>query len=174
MPTEHSKAASRSNRYRSARLLLVDSDTDLSRQVSSHLTCLGFSVETARYAQEALSLFRTGRFPFVLIDPNSPDMNCGELFQKIRLVDRHVSVVIIRGHEGSCSLAIPRCDIGSCQLIEKPIAPEKLGLIVGRAVEQNRLARKATFFRRLSMALVVSIPFWVGIGALLALRYLRG
>ena len=167
MPSENPKALSGFNGRRNIRLLMVDGDAEFTRQMAEHLAMRGYLVETAHNGREGLGLFRTGNFPVVLADLHSPDLNGVELLRNIKRADSSVAVVLTVGPGENRSVAMPAADGCAYDLIEKPMAPDKLAAILYRAVERHRLARRAALSRRLTFALVSSIPFLAAAGALI-------
>jgi len=170
MLTENSRAAWGSNGYRNIRLLVVDDDAEFTQFVSEYLAGLGYLVETAHNGREGLGLFRSGNFHAVLADMQMPGMNGVELLQSIKRVDQRAVVVITTGYRMN-DLEASAVDSGAFDLLLKPVTLRRLGAVVERAVEQRGLAKQVSVFRRLTLALVASIPFWIITSAFLALKY---
>jgi DNA-binding NtrC family response regulator len=137
---EKSEAASGTKGLRNVRLLVVDDDVDYARLVKEHLTDMGYLVETAHNGREGLGLFRNGDFPVVLTDLDMPGMNGIELLQNIKRIDQRAAVVIITG-SGTLDLAISAVKNGAHDFVVKPVTPERLKLLVERAIEYRDCLR---------------------------------
>ena len=78
-------------------ILLVDDDLlilDLGRELLEHL---GYRVETASDAAQALEVFQRQGADLVLLDYRLPEMNGYQLFQELRALDAGVRVLVATG-----------------------------------------------------------------------------
>ncbi len=173
MPVETATAVSGSDGFRNTRILMVDNDWEFARFVSEQMTGMGYLIETAGNGLEGLALFRSGEFPVVLAGLHTPGMNGIELLRNIKQTDRRAAVVIVAGF-GTVDQAMSAFKNGAYDYILKPIAPARLISTVERAIEQRCLAKQVRTLRRLTLGLVVSIPFWIVGGIILALQYMAG
>jgi len=80
-----------------AHILLVDDNSDglLVRRIM--LEEAGYSVVTARHAEQALERFSKSAFDVVVTDYRMPGMNGIELISRMRALDPNVRVVLISG-----------------------------------------------------------------------------
>jgi nitrogen regulation protein NR(I) len=98
------------------------------------------SVATARTAAEGLSLFRERRPDAVIADVRLPDMSGLDLFQELHSLDPKVPVILITGH-GTSATAIEAMRRGAFEYLTKPLDPDGLGEVVGRALAVSRMMR---------------------------------
>jgi signal transduction histidine kinase/CheY-like chemotaxis protein len=109
-------------------ILLVD-DEDVVLSVGHQmLDKLGYTVLPARSGSEALQLFaqHRGRIDLVVLDMVMPDMNGGDVFDKIMEMQSNVPVLLASGYslEGKAEEIIER---GCCGFIQKPFSITTLG-----------------------------------------------
>jgi CheY-like chemotaxis protein len=77
------------------RLLIVDDDQDTCSNLSDILTDLGFAVDFAYRAQEALDLFKQHAYRLALLDYKLPCMTGVELFRRLRQIDGNVAGLLV-------------------------------------------------------------------------------
>lgn len=157
--------------FKATKILVVDDDTVFAGLLSEHLTELGYSVETAHNGHEGLNLFRSGIYPLVLLDLHMPGMDGLELLKHIKRIDRQAAVIIITGC-GSITAAVNAIKNGAHDLMTKPVKVEELEVIIKRALDRRSLIKHLSIFRGLTLALVLSIPLWIVIGAVFAVKWI--
>ncbi len=80
------------------RILLVDDDPLVREVVGDYLSSNGYEVDLAEDAEQALALFKPGRFEAVLIDIVMPGMNGLDLMNEILVRDDKVFCLIMTGY----------------------------------------------------------------------------
>ena len=150
------------------RILVVDDDKELADTMMEFLLKLGYSVTVAYGGKEALSRFREGGFRLVITDLKMPEVGGLELLKRVRMVDDTVVVIVVTGY-GAIESAVNVIKSGAYDFIQKPLRMEELRVIVERALEKHSLARKLRVFRGLTLTLLISTPFWLILGIVLAL-----
>jgi len=150
------------------RILVVDDDKELADTVEEFLLKMGYSVTAAYGGREALIRFREGDFRLVITDLKMPEIDGLELLKKVRMVDDKVVVIVVTGY-GSIESAVNAIKDGAYDYIQKPFRMDELQIIIERALERHSLARKLGVFRGLTMTLLISTPFWLILGIVLAL-----
>lgn len=124
-------------------VLVVDDEPSVRRLVVSQVSRVGFDVEPAASAQEALEIVgaEAGRLALVLTDVDMPGTSGVELLSAIKTMDDSIQVVMITGMQ---DLATVRECLrkGAYDYLVKPFHIEELRNTVDRAVERFRLLRE--------------------------------
>ena len=99
-----------------------------------------------------------------------PEMNGMKLLEAVKAVDRHVMVMVVTGY-GTIESAVEAIKKGACDFIPKPYKMDELQVIVERAFEHRAVLKQLGIFRGLSLALLISVPFWLVLGIVLTLLW---
>ena len=153
-----------------ANILVVDDDKNLADNLVEYLTKLGFRAKAAYGGREGLKESQQGDFQLVITDLKMPDIDGMELLEAVRRLDSRASVMVITGY-GTIESAVQAMKKGAYDYIPKPFKMEELEVIVSRALERHTLLRQLGVFRGLSLALIISVPFWLILGIVLALLW---
>jgi DNA-binding NtrC family response regulator len=151
-----------------AKILVVDDDKRLADNMVEYLTKFGYQAVAAYGGREALAKFEQGDFQLVITDLKMPEMDGMELFDAVNKLDSRVMVMVITGY-GTIGSAVDAIKRGAYDYIPKPFKMEELEVIVNRALERHTLFRQLGVFRGLTLALIISVPFWLILGIILAL-----
>ncbi|MEI9947827.1 MAG: EAL domain-containing protein [Pseudomonadota bacterium] len=121
-------------------ILLVDDDEKVLTVLQRALGSRGVSVHVAHDGASALALLAEQRFDAVVSDIMMPGMNGLKLLHAVREHDLDLPVVLITGNPDlkSATLAV---EYGAFQYLIKPVAIERLRIVVARAIDVGRLAR---------------------------------
>ena len=117
----------------SSTILIVDDDSDVRRALTELLEDEGYAVAGAANGRAALDMMRDGIRPsIILLDLMMPGMN-GWDFRSAQLRDPELSAVpvVVVTASGFNQDAI-RTELGSIELVPKPIQPTKLLDIIER------------------------------------------
>ncbi len=152
-----------------SRFLIVDDDQQLADTIVRYIKQLGYHADAAYCGKDGLMMFRQKYFQVVIIDLKMPDMDGIEFLETIKSVDKHVVGVVITGH-GTIKSAVQAIKKGAYDYITKPFEKKELEMVVRRAREKHSLLKQLGVFRGLTLALVISIPFWLILGIILANR----
>ena len=100
---------------------------------------LGYHVLTAKRGTMALETFknRSGEISLVILDMIMPDMEGGEVFDRIRKIDPGANVLLSSGYgkDGKAAEIIKR---GCNGFIQKPFGIEDLSLKVKETIDFNK------------------------------------
>ena len=151
-----------------ARILVVDDDKVLADNLVEYLSKLGYQASPAYGGREGLTEFEQGDFQLVITDLKMPEMDGMELLDAVTRMDSRVVVMVITGY-GTIESAVTAIKKGAYDFIPKPFKMEELEIIVKRALERHTLIRQLGAFRGLTLALLISIPFWLILGIILSL-----
>jgi len=151
-----------------ARILVVDDDKGLADDMVEYLTIYGYQAAAAYGGREAQTMFEREDFQLVITDLKMPEMGGMELLDAVKAQDSRVMVMVITGYS-TIESAVTAIKKGAYDFIPKPFQMDELELIVNRALERHTILRQLGVFRGLTLALIISVPFWLILGIVLAL-----
>lgn len=122
-------------------ILVVDDDPDIQEVLKDRLEYLGYRVFVASSGQEGLELLKDKSPQMVLLDIEMPGMNGLEVLKEIRKREILIPVVMITAYS-TIERAVQAMRGGAYDFIPKPFEPDLIGLIVQKAMEQERLQRE--------------------------------
>ena len=150
------------------KILVVDDDKKLADNLVEYLVMLGYDAVGTYSGHDALEKFRQrGDFQLVITDLMMPEMGGMELMESLKALDSKVVVMVITGH-GSIESAVTAINKGAYDFIPKPFKMHELEVIISRALERHTLFRQLGVFRGLTLALLISVPFWLILGIVFA------
>ena len=153
-----------------ANILVVDDDKSLADDLVIYLSKLGYRASPAYGGRDGLEKFEQGDFQLVITDLKMPEMDGMELLEAVKALDNRVTVMVITGF-GTIESAVEAMKKGVYDFIPKPFTLEELEVIINRALERHTLFRQLGIFRGLTLALIISVPFWLILGIVLALLW---
>ncbi|MGB0958361.1 MAG: sigma-54-dependent transcriptional regulator, partial [Litorivicinus sp.] len=123
---------------KTARVLLVDDDHDLSAALAQSLEIEGLVVET--YDRAALALGKIARDDYVVVltDYLMPGTDGLELMTAVHAIDPVLPVIVMTGH-GDVPTAVKCMQQGAHDFIEKPCSIPQLVRSLNNAIERRRL-----------------------------------
>jgi two-component system nitrogen regulation response regulator NtrX len=126
-----------------ADILIVDDEADIRQLISGILEDEGFETRLAHNSDAALSEISQRRPTLVVLDIwlQGSKLDGLDLLQEIKQLAPELPVVIISGH-GNIETAVAAIKLGAYDYIEKPFNADRLLLVIGRALEANRLRRE--------------------------------
>ena len=119
-------------------ILIVDDEAGVRGSLAGILSDEGYAPEAVESGEDCLALLETRRFDLILLDVWLPKMDGLETLSRLRALDPEVPVVVISGH-GSIETAVKAVRMGAQDFVEKPLALEKILLVVKNALRQRRL-----------------------------------
>jgi two-component system nitrogen regulation response regulator NtrX len=119
-------------------VLVVDDEADIRASLRMILEYEGFSVSEADSGEEALLKAGSERPAAVLLDIKMPRMDGLELLTALRRQDASLPVVMMSGH-GTIATAVEATKLGAYDFMEKPLASERVLLVLRNALERRRL-----------------------------------
>ena len=131
-------------------VLLVDDEPAFQRLGAAWLQALGHRVTLAGDSAGAIEKFRESRPDIVLLDLVTPPTLTPEA--GLALISRFegVPVIVITGHADH-ELALKATEQGAWDFVAKPVDPDLLRLIVGRAVQKAKLEQELHALRAASV-----------------------
>src|SRR5688500_13489244 len=147
-------------------ILVVDDEAGVRGSLVGILGDEGYPTEAVDSGEACLALLETRRFDLILLDVWLPKMDGLETLSRIRAIDPEVPVIVISGH-GNIETAVKAVRMGAQDFVEKPLALEKILLVVKNALRQRRLEAE-------NRALKEKVEHrWVMVGDSPSLRALR-
>jgi two-component system nitrogen regulation response regulator NtrX len=132
-------------------ILVVDDEVDIRDLVAGILQDEGYSVRTAKNADDAISAIQTRRPHLVLLDIwlEGSRLDGLALLDVIKGEHPDMPIVMISGH-GTIETAVAAIRRGAYDFIEKPFNADRLVLVAGRAIETLRLKREVKSLKQLA------------------------
>src|SRR5438094_353916 len=122
------------------RILVVDDEANIGLSLQMILEGEGYSVLVCRAAAEFRARVTSFRPDACLIDVRLPDGSGIELLRLLRQNDNRTPAVMISGH-GTIADAVEALRAGAFDFLEKPLARDKVLVVVKNALEQAKLQR---------------------------------
>ncbi len=120
------------------KVLVVDDEQDIRDACERIILKMGCIVDKASRGDEALEMFGKTPYSIILLDMKMPGMDGLEVLRHI--MDRNVEtiVIVITGY-ATVETAIQAMKLGAYDFIPKPFETDQLRIVVGRALEKQRL-----------------------------------
>ena len=145
------------------RILVVDDEANVRDVLYQGLTKFGYQVAVANGGEEALRIFEPGLFDIVITDLKMPKIDGLDLIRIVQKRDPGVAFFIVTGYPNMQSAAESLYQ-GVHDYIIKPFHLADIRLRIYRVMEKKQLERSVRQMRKILLALVISIPFWIAIG----------
>jgi len=120
------------------KILVVDDEEIVRNSLRDWLIESGYPVMVASDAFKALEILRKENIMILITDLKMPGMDGVELIKKGREINQNITAIIITAY-GTISSAIDAMKSGAYDYIEKPFCPEKIDMILEKAVERQLL-----------------------------------
>jgi two-component system nitrogen regulation response regulator NtrX len=133
---------------RKRRIVIVDDEPNIGRSLALILEGEGYGVTLCHSASQFQRERRGGRADLYLLDVRLPDGNGIELLRTLRQSDDATPVVMISGH-ATVRDAVDATQNGALDFLEKPLARDRVLLVVKNALERSDLQRENQRFREL-------------------------
>jgi len=128
------------------RILVVDDDASLRRVLQVQLEQEGYVVASASSAQQTLSMLQVQPYDLVISDLRMPGVSGLDLLRQVRLRYPEAIVIILTAF-GTVETAVEAMKAGAYDYLTKPVHPDELSLVVGRALEHLRLVKEVSTLR---------------------------
>ena len=125
---------------KTARILVVDDESNIRGLLEEILTEEGYEVTTAADAGEARAARSSKNFDLILLDIWMPDTDGISLLKEWSEGEKLEPVVMMSGH-GTVDTAVEATRLGALDFIEKPVSLAKLLRTVDKALTQKRSAQ---------------------------------
>ena len=130
-----------------ATVLLVEDSVLAARAAKASLKSFGCAIDVAETGKQAVSMAQRNKYNLILMDIGLPDFTGGEATQKIRALSdpekANVPIVALTGHAGNPDKRQEALDAGMQDVLNKPVQPLALELILNSYVFKKSNAQKA-------------------------------
>src|SRR5262245_33966039 len=133
---------------RQRHVVVVDDERNIGKSLRLILEGEGYRVTSCESAADFQSSRRKARADVYLIDLRLPDGHGIDLLRALKQSDDPAPVVMISGH-GTIRDAVEATRMGAFDFLEKPLARDRVLLVVKHAIERSELVRENQRFREL-------------------------
>jgi two-component system nitrogen regulation response regulator NtrX len=133
---------------RKRHIVIVDDEPNIGRSLRLILEGEGYRVSVCESAAAFAAQRRHGAADVYLLDVRLPDGSGIDLLKLIRQGDERAPAVMISGH-ATVADAVQATKIGAFDFLEKPLARDRVLLVVKNALEWSDLQRENQRFREL-------------------------
>jgi DNA-binding NtrC family response regulator len=119
-------------------ILVVDDELIVRESLTKWFREDGFHTEAAESASAALKKLQQNSWSIVLVDIKMPGMDGIELLQRIREINKTITVIIITAF-ASVDTAVKALKEGAYDYITKPIDPDYLDHLIDKALKEQQL-----------------------------------
>ena len=127
-------------------VLVVDDEETARAYCADVLSELGFEVQAAESAKQALEMLESGQFDIVLAEVRMPGMSGLELLKTVRETYPDIDVVMMTGY-GTVASAVQAMKQGAYDYLTKPLKVEDLQYVFQRLVEKQALEAENRLLR---------------------------
>ena len=130
------------------RIVIVDDEENIGRSLRLILEGEGYGVHVVQSAAQFQIDVRKGRADLYLLDVRLPDGNGVDLLRALRQSGDDTPVVMISGH-ATIRDAVDATQNGAFDFLEKPLARDRVLLVIRHALERSLLQRENQRFKEL-------------------------
>ena len=128
------------------KILIVDDELVVRDSLGKWFTSEGYQARPVGSAREALEIIQHMEFDIALLDIKMPGMDGMELQARLREADPELTVIIMTGY-ASVETAVQALKRGAYDYITKPVDPDELSHLVGKALEHRNARREVVRLR---------------------------
>jgi len=125
------------------RLLIVDDDEAILRNLERILSLEGYETDTARTGREAIEKTRRNFYNLALLDIKLPDMEGTELLRKMHETFPEMIKIMVTGYP-DLENAIKSLNFGADAYLIKPVSVQELLDVVKQKLDEQRNMEKMT------------------------------
>ncbi|HTR29111.1 MAG TPA: sigma-54 dependent transcriptional regulator [Puia sp.] len=118
------------------RILIIDDDMDMCNLLSRFLQKKGFETDASHSGNKGIAKFKESKFDVVLCDFRLGDKEGREVLKELKQIDPYAIVIIITGYS-DIKTAVDVIKSGAFDYITKPLIPEEVLNVIGRALQQS-------------------------------------
>ena len=148
---------------------VVDDEATVREALESMIKELGYQVRTFTTAEDVLSAYRRTEVApdIVITDVRMPGMSGMDLTRAILEIDPHAILIILTAYP-SIPNAVESIRGGAVDFLSKPCRIEEMRIRLEHALESRDLQARLKKTRRITWALIGSLPIWFVLGIILA------
>lgn len=118
------------------RILIIDDDMDMCNLLGRFLQKKGYETESSHSGNKGIAKFKESKFDVVLCDFRLGDKEGRDVLREIKQFDPYAIVIIITGYS-DIKTAVDVIKAGAFDYITKPLIPEEVLSVIGRALQQS-------------------------------------
>ena len=130
-----------------AKILVADDEINIREALAALLEGDGHCVSAAASSEQAMELLREDQFDVVISDLRMNGHSGLDLLRWIRESCPATEVIILTAY-GTVEGAVEAMKLGAYDYVAKPVDRERLGLLIDKALEKQRLSRENRNLRR--------------------------
>ena len=130
-----------------AKILVVDDEINIREALATILAAEGYEVHTAASAEEAMAKLGEHFFHVVISDMRMDGGSGMDLLRWIRTDCPETEIILLTAY-GSVENAVEAMKLGAYDYLSKPVDRRRLSLLIGKALEKQRLAEENRSLRR--------------------------
>jgi DNA-binding NtrC family response regulator len=151
-----------------AGILIIDDDPSFREILREFVEAKSHTVYEAGDADEGLRVFLTEKIDLVVSDLVMPERDGLELLREMRIVRPDVLFIMITGYP-TVESNVQAMKEGAYDYLIKPLDMDQLTGVLNRALGTLEMKRSMATMKGMNLALLISIPIWLIVGAILAL-----
>lgn len=148
-------------------ILIVDDEEDILQLMSETVSRWGYNPIIARDGEDALQKFTELPIDMMITDLRMPKRDGMTLLDQVKQLDPETVVILFTGYPAVQS-AVDALKKGAFDYLTKPVDLADLRTKVERGLKIRRRATSSLTLKGLSWAMIISIPFWLILGIILA------
>jgi DNA-binding NtrC family response regulator len=148
-------------------ILIVDDEEQIVNVISAMVKKWGYNPIQASSGAKALEKIKNTPVDLVISDLMMPEMDGISLVEKIMEIDRNMIIIMLTGFP-SVDSAVQAIKAGANDYMVKPVKADELKYRIEKCIERKNLMRSRSLLKGLNWALIISIPFWLVLGIILA------
>ena len=130
-----------------AKILVVDDEINIREALATILEAEGYEVHAAASADEGISKLGEDFFQVVISDMRMDGGSGMDLLRWIRTDCPETEIILLTAY-GSVENAVEAMKLGAYDYLSKPVDRRRLSLLIGKALEKQRLAEENRSLRR--------------------------
>lgn len=128
------------------RILVAEDEKAVRDTMVDLLSEAGFEVQGAKDGEEALQMVHENSFNIVITDLKMPGADGIQVLEEVKKIDRETIVIICTGF-ATVDTAVKAMKLGAFDYITKPIKLDEIKLVIGRALEYQKLKTENAFLQ---------------------------
>jgi two-component system, NtrC family, response regulator AtoC len=130
-----------------SQVLLIDDDVHNRQALGLLLGKAGYQVGTAASGEEALAILAETPYAVIVTDLFLPGVSGIDILKKVKSDYPYSNVILITGH-ASAETAVEAMKEGAFDYITKPVAFDKLDILITKALEKSNLVAENLYLRQ--------------------------
>lgn len=151
-----------------AGILVIDDDSNYRELLRELVEDKGHTVYEAGNAHEGMQIYLSEKTDLVISDLVMPEKDGLELLKEMKMVRPDTLFIMITGYP-TVESAVQAMKEGAYDYLMKPVEQDQLTGVMNRALGTLELKRSVATMRGMNIALLISIPVWLILGAILTL-----